>query len=114
MGACDSEPAAVIERGTLPGQRVVTGTLATIATVAADAGIKAPAISLFGPAAALRHSLAWFESRALAGLTIAVTRARAQASGLAADLRELGAEVVETPAIRIQALPGRGARPGPL
>ena len=43
-----TEPAAVIERGTLPGQRVVTGTLATIAEVAAAAGIRAPAISLFG------------------------------------------------------------------
>jgi uroporphyrinogen III methyltransferase/synthase len=33
---------------------------------------------------------------------IAVTRARAQASPLAARLRELGAEVLETPAIRIE------------
>ena len=71
----------MIERGTLPGQRVVTGTLATIAAVAAEAGIRAPAISLFGPAAALRRNLAWFEARPLAGLTVAVTRARAQASG---------------------------------
>ncbi len=31
-----SEPAAVIERGTLPDQRVVTGTIETIAAVAAD------------------------------------------------------------------------------
>ena len=36
---------------------------------------------------------------------VAVTRARAQASGLAARLRELGAEVVETPAIRIEPRP---------
>jgi uroporphyrinogen III methyltransferase/synthase len=34
-----------------------------------------------------------------------VTRARAQASGLAARLRALGARVVEAPAIRIEALP---------
>ena len=33
---------------------------------------------------------------------VAVTRARAQASGLAARLAELGAEVVEAPAIRIE------------
>jgi uroporphyrinogen III methyltransferase/synthase len=101
-----SEPAAVIERGTWPGQRVVTGTLETIAEVAAEAGIRAPAISLFGAVAALRGNLAWFESRPLYGRTIAVTRARAQASGLAARLRELGAEVVEAPAIRIRGLPG--------
>ena len=38
-----------------------------------------------------------------------VTRARAQASGLAATLRELGAEVVELPAIRIEPLLGSEA-----
>jgi uroporphyrinogen III methyltransferase / synthase len=101
-----SEPAAVIERGTLPGQRVVSGTLETIAQVAADAGIRAPAISLFGAVASLRRNLAWFESRPLSGRTIAVTRARAQASGLALRLRELGAEVIEAPAIRISPLEG--------
>jgi uroporphyrinogen III methyltransferase/synthase len=37
---------------------------------------------------------------------VAVTRARAQASGLATRLRELGAAVVEAPAIRIQELEG--------
>ena len=83
-GRPGSEPAAVIERGTWPGQRVVTGTLETIADVAAEAGIRAPAISLFGAVAALRDRLAWFETRPLHGRTIAVTRARAQASGLAA------------------------------
>jgi uroporphyrinogen III methyltransferase / synthase len=101
-----SEPAAVIERGTWPGQRVVTGTLETIADVATEAGIRAPAISLFGAVAALRSDLAWFELRPLHGRTVAVTRARAQSSGLAARLRELGAEVVEAPAIRIRALAG--------
>ncbi len=106
-GRDGDEPAAVIERGTLSGQRVVTGTLATIADVAVQAGIRAPAISLFGAVAALRDQLAWLETRPLAGRTIAVTRARAQASGLAARLRELGAEAVETPAIRIAPLAGR-------
>ena len=38
-----AEAAAVVERGTLPDQRVVTGTLQTIAAVAAEAGIRAPA-----------------------------------------------------------------------
>jgi len=105
-GRAVDEPAAVIERGTLSGQRVVSGTLETIAEVAARAGIRAPAISLFGAVATLREQLAWLESRPLAGRSVAVTRARAQASGLAARLRELGADAVETPAIRIAPLPG--------
>jgi uroporphyrinogen III methyltransferase/synthase len=105
-GRPGTEPAAVIERGTLPDQRVVSGTLETIAQVAAEADVRAPAISLFGPVAALRRNLAWFEARPLHGRRIAVTRARAQASGLAARLRELGAEVVEAPAIRVRSLEG--------
>ncbi len=101
-GRASDEPAAVVERGTLAAQRVVTGTLADIATEAASAGIGPPAITVVGPVAALRERLAWFEERPLHGRTVAVTRARAQASALAARLRLLGAEVVETPAIRIE------------
>ncbi len=105
-GRPPSEPAAVIERGTMPGQRVVSGTLTTIASVARERGIRAPAISLFGPVTALRRELAWFESRPLAGRTIAVTRARAQTSELASRLRHLGADAVQAPAISIQPLDG--------
>jgi uroporphyrinogen III methyltransferase/synthase len=101
-----SEPAAVVERGTLPDQRSVVGTLETIATVAAKAEVKAPAIAVFGPVAALEPRLSWYRRPPLSGLAVAVTRARAQASGLAAQLRALGAAVIEAPAIRIVALDG--------
>jgi len=105
-GRAGAEPAAVIERGTLASQRVLSGTLATIASLAASAGMRAPAIAIFGQVAALRERLAWFERRPLAGLSVAVTRARAQASGLAARLRALGADAIEAPAIRIVPLDG--------
>jgi uroporphyrinogen III methyltransferase / synthase len=97
-----SEPAAVIERGTLPGQRVVSGTLGEIARLAAEQDVRAPALTVVGPVAALRERLAWLERAPLFGRRIVITRARAQASGLAAMLAELGAEVVEAPAIRIE------------
>jgi uroporphyrinogen III methyltransferase / synthase len=100
------EPAAVIQRGTFPDQRAVGGTLETIAAVAARERVRAPAIAVFGAVAALRERLQWFERRPLAGITVAVTRARAQASGLAARLRELGATTVEAPAIRIVPVDG--------
>jgi uroporphyrinogen III methyltransferase/synthase len=100
------EPAAVIERGTFADQRVVDGTLATIAERAAARDVRAPAITVFGEVAALHERLGWFERRPLAGLSVAVTRARAQASGLATRLRALGADVVEAPAIRIARLDG--------
>jgi uroporphyrinogen III methyltransferase/synthase len=105
-GRAGEEPAAVIERGTLPGQRVITATLETIAARASAEEVRAPALAVFGPVVALRERIAWFERRPLAGLTVAVTRARAQASGLAAQLRSLGATVLETPAIRIVGLDG--------
>ncbi|HTW12050.1 MAG TPA: uroporphyrinogen-III C-methyltransferase [Solirubrobacteraceae bacterium] len=104
-GRSPQEPAALIHRGTLPGQRALTATLETVAEAAIQQQIKAPTIAVFGPVAALRERLAWYEQRPLHGLTIAVTRARAQASTLAARLRALGAEVIEAPVIRTQALP---------
>jgi uroporphyrinogen III methyltransferase/synthase len=97
-----SEPAAVVERGTWPGQRAVSGTLKTIAVEAQSAAIKPPAITIVGPAARHRERLGWLERRPLHGRRVVVTRARAQASGLARRLAGLGAEVVELPAIRIE------------
>jgi uroporphyrinogen III methyltransferase/synthase len=94
----------VIERGTLPGQRTVTATLGGIADAAAAVEIRAPAVTVVGAVTALRERLAWLEDRPLHGRTVAVTRARAQASALAARLRDLGAAVVEAPAIRVQPL----------
>src|SRR5205814_1764797 len=82
-GRSPREPAAVIERGTLPDQRVVEGTLETIAATAASEGVKAPAVAVFGQVSALRERLRWFENRPLAGVRVAVTRARTQASELA-------------------------------
>ena len=100
-GRLPEEPVAVIERGTLPGQRTVAGALGDIAERVADARLQPPAITVVGPVARLRDELAWLEPRQLFGRTVAVTRARAQASALSARLRELGADVVEAPAIRV-------------
>ncbi len=108
-----AEPVALVERGTLPDQRTVTGTLATIAEVAEREQVKAPAIAIVGAVAELADSLDWLPSRPLAGLTVAVTRARSQASELARRLRELGANVVQAPTIRTHTLPGPPLDPRP-
>jgi uroporphyrinogen III methyltransferase / synthase len=101
-GRDPGEPAAAIERGTMAGQRTVSATLATIAEAVGREGVGAPALIVVGQVAARRERLAWLERRPLHGRRVVVTRARAQASGLAATLRALGAEVVELPAIRIE------------
>jgi len=101
-GRDPEEPAAAIERGTWPGQRTVAATLETIAEAVEREAIKAPALIVVGEVARRREQLAWLERRPLHGRRVVVTRARAQASGLAASLRDLGADVVELPAIRIE------------
>ena len=103
-GRSPDEPAAVIQQGTMPGQRVVVATLATIADEAARQEIEAPALVVIGQVARRRESLKWFEDRPLHGRTVIVTRARAQSSGFAKTLRSLGAAVVELPAIAIEPL----------
>jgi uroporphyrinogen III methyltransferase/synthase len=102
QGMAGDTPAAVISHGTRPGQRTVVAPLSEIAEAAAD--LPAPAITLVGAVASLREQLAWYERRPLFGLRVVVTRARAQASGLAARLSELGAQVVEAPGIAIEPL----------
>ncbi len=103
-GRDPEEPAAAIERGTWPDQRTVSAPLGTIAAAVERESVKAPALIVVGAVAGRRADLAWLEHRPLHGRRVVVTRARAQASGLAAILRNLGAEVVELPAIRIEPL----------
>ncbi len=101
-GRDPDEPAAAIERGTTSGQRTVTATLGTLAAAVEREGVGPPALVVVGRVVERREALGWLERRPLHGRRIVVTRARAQASGLAATLRGLGAEVVELPAIRIE------------
>jgi uroporphyrinogen III methyltransferase/synthase len=108
-----SEPAAVVENGTLPAQRTVLATLDTIAAGVREQDIRPPSITVVGPVAALAGELSWLPSRPLAGRTVAVTRARAQASELARRLEDHGARVVQAPAIRVQPLPGAPLDPSP-
>jgi len=63
-GAPATLPAAVIAHGTLENQRVVTGTLATIASLAAQADLQSPALFVVGEVVSLHDSLAWFNSAA--------------------------------------------------
>jgi uroporphyrinogen III methyltransferase / synthase len=96
-----STPVAVIQWGTTPRQKSVAGTLETIEARVKEAGITAPALTVVGEVVKYREPLNFFERRPLFGKQIVVTRARAQASELTADLQALGATVHEFPTIRI-------------
>jgi uroporphyrinogen III methyltransferase / synthase len=88
-------PVAVTRWGTRPDQRTVRTTLGELGS----ADVASPSVIVVGAVAALE--LGWFEQRPLFGRRIVVTRARTQASGLAARLAALGADVVEVPTIEI-------------
>jgi len=97
-------PAAAVQWGSHARQRTVVATIATLADAIMHAGLSAPVITIIGDVVALRDQIAWFERRPLFGRRIVVTRASAQAAGVRDALLELGAEVLEMPALRIEPL----------
>ncbi|MDB6171146.1 MAG: nasF [Chthoniobacteraceae bacterium] len=101
-GASPEMPVALVRWGTTGKQKTLRGTLADIAAKVAETGFAAPAVAVFGDVVTLRDSLNWFETRPLFGKRVVVTRTRKQASGLSNELRELGADVLEVPTIRIE------------
>jgi uroporphyrin-III C-methyltransferase/precorrin-2 dehydrogenase/sirohydrochlorin ferrochelatase len=61
-GAPATRPAGIVAQATSSDQRVITGTLATIRSVAAAANLPAPALLIVGDVVALHGSLAWFNA----------------------------------------------------
>ena len=94
-GLAPDTPAAAVRWGSRPEQSTVRATLATLG----DEELASPSVIVVGRVAA--EGLEWFTRRPLFGRRVVVTRARAQASALVARLRELGAEVIEAPAIAV-------------
>lgn len=101
-GMSGTTPAAMIQWGTTSRQQTVVATLETLSDSASLAGISAPAVTVIGGVVSLRKQLNWFENRALFGRRVVVTRTREQASVLAGQLAERGADVLEVPTIRIE------------
>ena len=100
-GRPKATPCAVIEWGTLPRQRTVVGTLATIARRCDHVRLRPPAVVVVGKVVTLRRWLNWFEQKPLFGQRIVVTRPSDRAESLAELLEQLGAEVAKLPAIEL-------------
>ncbi len=62
-GMSPDMPIALVEKGTLPEQRVVTGTLATISELAKEADVKPPALIIVGEVVTLREKFDWYGAR---------------------------------------------------
>src|SRR5712691_4253830 len=98
-GLSADTPVALIRWGTRPDQEVLTGTVGTIATLAAERRFEPPAIAVVGEVVRLRERLRWFDTKPLFGRRLVVTRPRVQASRFVELLEEHGAEVILFPTI---------------
>ena len=65
-GRPSETPTAIIEQGTTAAQKVVRGTLATIAARAEEEAVRAPAVIVVGEVAGLAQEIAWFSPEMLA------------------------------------------------
>lgn len=98
QGRSPATPAAVVERGTHPDERVVAGTLAEIAALAKRAGVRSPATIVIGDVVRLREALTRGPD----------PRARVADPGWSAAERRLNFTS------RPERRPGRRARPVPV
>jgi uroporphyrinogen III methyltransferase/synthase len=103
-GRPESTPAMAVRWGTRPDQQTIVGTLATLPVQVKEAHLTPPTTVIIGDVVTLRDKLNWFEKLPLFGQRIVVTRPKAQAGELNTRLHELGAEVINLPAIEIRAL----------
>lgn len=103
-GKSAETPAAFLENGTLPNQRVVASTLQELPEAVTREGLHAPALIVIGEVVSRRPSLDWFERLPLFGRRILVTRPRAEGVQVAAGLEEMGAEAILAPMIEIRPL----------
>jgi len=107
-GKPSETPVAVVESGSLPSQRVFSGTLASISEQAREQRLRPPALLIVGDVAKHRGEMAWFESLPLFGQRIVVTRPREEAGRSASALETLGAEVVIAPTVEIRPIDDAG------
>jgi uroporphyrinogen III methyltransferase/synthase len=116
-GRDPATPAAAIERGTTPSQRVVVARLQDLPARVAAAGHEPPTVIVIGRVVEFREHATWFEHLPLFAKRVLVARAEEQAGGLALELRRRAAEpvVVPLPRCSLRATPlrrrGAGARP---
>ena len=60
-GMPESTAAAIVQQGTTQNQRVVTGTLATLPSIALREHLHAPTLIIVGGVVTLRDKLSWFK-----------------------------------------------------
>lgn len=92
-------PAALLIKGTTAAQRRIVATVSTLKEEVERQGAETPAIIVVGRVCALAEEFEWYEKLPLAGKKILVTRPKELISEMSRKLRDVGAEVLELPAI---------------
>ncbi len=100
-GMHPSTPAAIIERGTMSSQRIFVCDLSELPETVRKNEVHAPALFVIGEVVKLRERLEWFRDLPLLGKRVMVTRPSHQAIDTYQRLRDLGAEVLPYPTIKI-------------
>lgn len=96
FGKPATTPVAIIENGTLPDQKTVSGTLEDIAAKAKRENIGTPALIVVGEVVNYHQTLNWKALQPLAGKNILFTQQNIPAS-LQMKLKEAGAEITHQP-----------------
>lgn len=104
-GKSSSTPVILIQWGTFGRQKTLQGTLQDISVKVTEAKFSNPAIILVGNVIYLREKISWFEKMPLYGRQILLARTGESASGLAKELMEQGADVIEFPKWKKTKLP---------
>ena len=99
-GMDPATPVALVQCGTWPQQKTVTGCLENIVGRGRQAGLEPPVIAVLGKVVELREQLRWFDRRPLWGKKVLITRSRSQTSKLKELLESLGASPIELPTIQ--------------
>src|SRR3989338_6228613 len=103
-GRSPSSPCALIQNGTLPGQKTVSTTLDKIIKAARAFRFQPPSILIVGEVVSLRKKLNWLETKPLFDKKILTTRPKGEDSRFSQILEEYGASCAELPAIAIKPL----------
>lgn len=96
-GKSAETPVAAISWGTLPRQRVVIATLATIGEAIGAAALRPPALLVVGEVVRCARTLDWYGARAMRGANVLATRPATELAAIAEGFRAVGAACLPAP-----------------
>ncbi len=105
-GKSPETPAALVERGATPAQRIVRGTLGDIVERAEEEHVSPPALFIAGNTVPLSGTIGWYSPGPLAGLAVGITRPLDRSRSFIGRLSSLGAEPLLMPTIRTEDITG--------